>query len=312
MVQADSVSPAPVAVEDWVYLIGRPPASEFISYVKAQTIGGGTADIRVLMDAWRAANDRIAELERDEAGAADAATPNALPAEVGGLVANVTGDTVVANSFNAVPCSLGMVELDKLVVFQKQINLRYVRELRAQLGVAPTPEQVFRFALPYDHPVPPVTVGRTAPNIWVLSSPSADFRFLGGELVEPAQLVGFPHTGTPAAVLAVLVGHGSNYLNAIAAEGRLILNNGSHRAYALREAGLTHAPCLIQNVTRRDELELLSDEVHKNADRYLTAPRPPMLKDYFDPQLRQVLTSARLGTQVQISFGVQTTRVPVG
>lgn len=185
-------------------------------------------------------------------------------------------------------------------------------ELRAQLGVAPTAEQVFRFALPYDHPVPQVRVGRTAANTWVLSSPSADCRFLGGELIDPAQLVGFPHTGTPSAVMAVLVGHGSNYLNTISAEGRLILNNGSHRAYALRESGLTHAPCLVQHVTRRDELGLLSDEVHKNADRYLVAPRPPMLKDYFDPQLRQILPSPRLGTQVQVSFGVQTTRVPIG
>lgn len=303
-------APAP-ASEDWVYLVGRPPANEFISYVKAQTVGGSTRDLSQLMDTWRTANDRIRELERDDAGAADNAPIEQLPADMALFATRVMSDPIVQNSFSAVPASLAWVELDRLVVFQKHINLRYVAELRAQLGPTPTPEEVFKFALPYDHPVPGVLQGRTGQNSWVLTSPSADFRFLGAELLDPAQLTGFPLTGVPAAVMGVLVGHGSNYLNAIAAEGRLILNNGSHRAYALREAGLTHAPCIVQNVTRREELELISDEVNANADRYLVAARPPMLKDYFDPQLRQVLPSPRLATQVQVSFGIQIMRVPI-
>lgn len=300
-----------IETEDWVYLIGRPPASEFLSYVKAQTVGGATRDVAALMDTWRAANDRIRDLERDDAGAADNATVDELPPEMATLAIHVISDPIVVNSFNVVPTTLGLVELDRLVVYQKQINLRYVKELRNQLGETPAHDAVFRLALPFDHPVPQVGIGRTAGNTWVLTSPSADFRFLGGELVDQSQLTGFPMTGSPAAVMAVIVGHGSNYLNAVSAEGRLVLNNGSHRAYALREAGLTHAPCLIQQVTRRDELELLSNELHSNADRYLSASRPPMLKDYFDEHLRQVVTSPRLGTQVTVSFGVQVARVPL-
>jgi len=296
--------------EDWVYLVGRPPAGEFLGYVKLQTVGGDTADVGTLMNVWRAANAHIQELVLAEAGAANNAEIGNLPDAMAPLVENVAGDPIVGNTFNAVPMSLGMVELDKLVVFQKHINLRYVEELKAQLGPTPSDEDVFRFALPYDHPVPPVVTARTAQNQWLLTSPSADFRFLSGELVNAQQLVGVPLNGVPAGVMAVIIGHGSNFLNAIAAEGRLVLNNGSHRAYALRDLGITHAPCLIQNVTTRDELELLSDEVFKNADRYLSDPRPPMLKDYFDPQLRQVLPSQRLSTQVRVSFGIDVLRVP--
>jgi len=40
--------------------------------------------------------------------------------------------------------------------------------------------------------------------------------------------------------------------------------------------------CLIQHVTRRDELELVaSGDFAANPDRYLKSARPPMLRDYF-------------------------------
>jgi len=298
------------ASEKWVFLTGRPPASEFVHYVKLNTVGGTARDMSELMDIWRTANDRIQELERDDAGAADHTQSEPLPADMVPFADRVLGDPIVPSAFGAVPSGLGWVELDRLVVFQKHINLRYVEELRAQLGDTPTPEELFKFALPYDHPVPPVLTA-TATNGWVLTSPSADFRVLGAESLDPSRVTGLQLNGTPAAVLAVLVGHGSNYLNVVSAEGRLILNNGSHRAYALREAGYTHAPAIVQNVTRRDELELVSEEVHKNADRYFVAGRPPMLKDYFEPQLRQVLLRPRLAMQVQVGISVQPMMVPL-
>src|SRR2546430_11202463 len=38
----------------------------------------------------------------------------------------------------------------------------------------------------------------------------------------------------------------------------LILNNGSHRAYALRELGITRVPCIVQHVSCREELNVLA------------------------------------------------------
>ena len=72
-------------------------------------------------------------------------------------------------------------------------------------------------------------------------------------LLNPAQILGHQAFGPVARVLGLPVGYGSNFLNIIEAEGRLLLHNGYHRAYALREAGLTHAACIVQSVSRRDE-----------------------------------------------------------
>ncbi len=108
-----------------------------------------------------------------------------------------------------------------------------------------------------------------------------------------------------------MVGFGSNFLNAIQAEGRLVLNNGSHRAYALRDLGIMHAPCIVQHVSRREELEVLNQQLHAEPDRYLKAARPPMLKDYFDPLLRAVLQVPRRKRQVKVTFGIKVLDVPV-
>jgi hypothetical protein len=99
-------------------------------------------------------------------------------------------------------------------------------------------------------------------------------------------------------------------LNVASIEGRLVLHNGSHRAYFLRDIGITHAACVIQRVTRRDELEFLGGEVHLNPDRYLKAPRPPLLKDYFDPKLRKVIAVPKKNRSVRVQFGCEQIDVP--
>jgi hypothetical protein len=78
---------------------------------------------------------------------------------------------------------------------------------------------------------------------------------------------------------------------------------GATRAYALRETGIASAPALVLDVTRREELELLgADELNQRPDVYLKDPRPPLLKDYFDPQLRKLVVGRRVRTQVSVGF----------
>ena len=106
--------------------------------------------------------------------------------------------------------------------------------------------------------------------------------------------------------LALVVGYGSNFLSVIRWEDRMVLHNGYHRAVALRAAGFTHAPCIVQDVTRRDELDLTAaSTVAGDPAFYFRAPRPPLLKDFFDPRLRTVLHTRRAERFVEVSFEVK-------
>jgi hypothetical protein len=206
---------------------------------------------------------------------------------------------------------VGFVELDRLVVYQKHIDITFVRQLQAALGPVPTAEKIFKTCLPYDHPQPPVKWGRMQGNRFVFVSSSNDLRFLGTMPMEAGNITNYPLPGSVVGVVGLAVGFGSNFMNAVYTGKRLILNNGSHRAYALREMGITHAPCIIQHTSSFDQLDVIaSSDVAQDHDFYLNHPRPSMLKDYLNPQLRKVMDVHRRLRQVIVKFEVDEAFVP--
>jgi len=215
------------------------------------------------------------------------------------------------NGFNTVPTNIAMVELDLMVVYQKHIDLAHVRHLKNKLGPAPGPEEVFRTCLPFDQPQPPIQWSRARPDTFVFMSPSNDLRFLGAMRLQAGHITDYPPPGTLAGVVGLAVGFGSNFLNALYVEHRLILNNGSHRAFALRELGVTHAPCIVQLVSSREELDVVAPvKVRERPDYYLRHPRPALLKDYFNPKLRKIVPVHRRLRQVTVKFEVDEVYVP--
>jgi len=296
--------------DEHVFLIGRPPLGEFLGFVQANAVNGDAVDQRLLADEWRKANDHIRELEKREAGWADNPKIAPIPGRLEALKTEVLADPMFQRSYNIVPADIGMVELDRLVVFQKQINLDFVRQIRSALGANPDEEKVFQLCLPLDHPHPPARVGRIAQNAYQFSSASNDLRFLEPVLLRAQQVTDYAPQGPIVGIVALMVGYGSNYLNAVHVENRLVLNNGSHRAFALREAGVRQVPCIVQHITRRDELEVVIPLLHQRPELYLTPPRPPVLKDYFDPQLRKLVSVPRRLRHVRITFVVEQLDLP--
>lgn len=303
---------APIPVDDHVFLLGRPPMGEFLGFIRAMAVDGQNADQGLLANEWRQGNDRVLQLEKTEAGFADNPPIAPPPPALQALAQRVLNDPVFKKAYRFVPTEIAVIELDRLVVFQKFINLGFVEALKQSLPRNPSEEDVAQLALGLDRPLPVARLMQTAGNIYSFISPSNDFRFLEGAIVEPKQVTGFTSTGRPVACIVLAVGFGSNYLNAIHVEGRLVLNNGSHRAYALRELGIARVPALIQRVSRRDELEVVcGGDLQQNPDRYLKAPRPPLLKDYFDQSLRKVVPVPRKNRFVRVQFGAEQSDVPV-
>jgi len=196
-------------------------------------------------------------------------------------------------------------------VYQKHIDLTFVRQLAGTLGQSLSQEQIFRTCLLHDHTEPPVRWSRVHHDTFVFMSPSNDLRFLGVVPLQGDQIKDYPARGKFVGLVGIAVGLGSNFVNAVYAENRLILNNGSHRAYALRMLGVTHVPCIIQHAASRAEVEAVAaTDVRKNPDVYLKSPRPSMLKDYFDPMLHLVMPVYRRLRQVTVRFEVAENAVP--
>jgi hypothetical protein len=294
--------PQQQTVDDHIFLNGRPPLTEYLGFVTSITVAGADADRAALAQGWRVANDHVRQLESSEAGAADDATVASVPESLIPLAEAALQNPALQQSFALTPVSIGMVELDRLVVYQKAINLGQIVRIKERVGESPSDEDIFAICFPVDRSLDPEIGAQPGGNGWTFVSPSNDFRFLGAKLLPPGAVQGFEIGGAPVAMMVMAVGYSINVLAVAKVEGRLILTNGSHRAFALRDAGVTHVPCLIQDISRRDELEIIGvPELDTHPDAYLTAPRPPMLKDYFDPALRILASVPRKDRHVQVA-----------
>lgn len=301
-----------VPQDDHIFLLGRPPIAEFLGFMRSAGIdGSNSADTATLTGEWRSARAHFENLEITEAGYADGPKTKPLPPELDPLAQRVLEDEAIQSSLGLVPTEFAMVELDRVVISQKYINLAHVDKLRRSLPAQPDVRTIGEFTLALSSIDTPIQIVQGSQTIFSFASPSRELRFLDSYLLEPSKLSIRKPNGYPVAFVCLGVGFGCDLLMVMEINGRLILQNGSHRAYCLRQLGVSHAPCVVQKVSNREEYELVANlEVKQYADRYLKSPRPPVLKDYFDPMLIKIVPMRRRQRMVRLQIGVEISDVP--
>jgi hypothetical protein len=289
-----------------LWLLGQPTLSRLLEFVRDSVIDGERMDCRALAAEWRAANEYCRQLERTEAGIALDGRHRALDPALADLAEALQAHPHFRKAFDALPTELRMVELDKLIVDQMHVTLGHVDTLAARLGPAPDERALFGLCLPLDEPLAPVAVQQVGEHRWVFRCPSTDFRFHEATLLRPAQLSGYESFGAIAGVVGLVVGFGCNFLCAVRVGRRHLLVNGYHRAVALRRLGITHAPCIVQEATCVDELQIAAkSRVAERAEFYFESARPPLLKDFFDPRLSKRLPLRPRIRHIELSFEVR-------
>lgn len=296
-------------VQRELLLLGQPSLRDYLDFVRTKVIGGDAFDQRYLCDEWREANNYYGDLEQSEAGIADDAECRDPDPALASLIEQVLADSCVRRAFDALPTRVALVELDRLVVHQTRVTLDFVDDLQARLGPEPGVEAVFRFCLPLGgRDTPPLQIRKAGSGRYTFASESTDLRFHEPVLLGPDEVGGRAAIGPVGGAVGLLVGFGLNLLSAVRSDdnGRMLLHNGYHRACALRALGITHAPCIVETVTRRDELALTAPRrVLDAAAFYFKAARPPLLKDFFDPRIRKLLPMRRVRRVVEVSFEVR-------
>ena len=299
--------PPAEAHEELVWLLGQPHLADYLEFVREKVVGGEAIDARRLADEWREANDYYHVLEENEAGIADTAECLPLPKAMRPLAKALARYPYYRDTYDTLPTAIRMVELSKLIASQSSVSPGFSGELRARLGPDPSLEDLFRFCLPTDRPRPNVKARKVASDRWLFTSDSTDFRLHRAQLLDPAGVAALATFGPASHVLALPVGFGSNFLSVVKSDSRLLLQNGYHRAYTLLAAGFTHAPAVVQTVTRKDELALAAnEEVVANAAFYFLAARPPLLRDYLDPRIGKRHLVHRMQTTVEIEIKTRT------
>jgi len=293
-----------------INLLGQPTLQGYLDFVQNMVVDGDSVSKTDLVDGWRQANDHYQSLEESEAQLADDVELFKLPPELQSLIPESMEDSRYKFTFDKLPTCFAMVELDRMVIYQNHINLEFSESLQSTLGSNPEPERLFRFCMPPDSPDDTVQIRRMGSERFVFSSQSTDFRAHEPTLLQPDQVSDFNTFGPVSGMVGLAVGFGSNYLTAIRVDDRILLHNGYHRAHALRALGITHAPCIVQTATRLDELEIAARSiVLKDPDFYFGAARPPLLKDFFDPEICREFTVFKMQKMIEVNFSINSYQV---
>ncbi|MES1976743.1 MAG: hypothetical protein V4451_01820 [Pseudomonadota bacterium] len=303
-------STSQTTVDQELCLLGVTRLPDFIEFVRKKAVDGRDIDEGTLVDMWRKAAGVFAGLQVSEAGIADKPEVKPLSRKLQAHVDKLTRLPHFQACFPAVPVSFGMVELDKLIVSQQHITQSSVQKMTRSLKTPLSETALAELCLPLTPDPSAFGVALEENGRYVFSSDTHDARFLGAKLVKPADIKGHTVGGHVQAVLALSVGFTTNVLNVVRFGPRMVLNNGYHRAIALRKLGITHAPCLIQVCGHWEEVGLAgSQEVYHNATVYFTASRPPLLRDYANPALTRAFNTVRTRKQITLTYEVDTAQL---
>lgn len=303
-----AIAAANLPQQEEMWLLGQAPLRKYLDFVQDMGIKGAAPARPDLVREWSAAALYYEELEKREAGIADRIACTPLPPELAPLAAEILASPRYTRTFDSLPTHIAMVEVEKLLVCQNHVTRSFVDCLKERLGPDPDPATLFRFCLPLEDSSAPMQIREVGSKRYVFRSESTDFRFHEPVLLSARQLSGYEPYGAVAGVVGLVVGYSSNFLNAVCDDdsGRLLLHNGYHRACALLELGVKHAPCVIQTVTSRDELDIVAKSVVANDPGYFfNAPRPPLLKDFADPRIRKILPIKKMSCVIEVNFEVR-------
>jgi hypothetical protein len=291
-----------------VWLRGQPHLHDYLRFCANRVVGGEKLDPRELTADWRKSNDTYYDLEQGEAGIADSIKCRPRTKRLDILVEELEANPWFRSSFDNLPYTIELVELDKLVVSQLQVECGFSHAIAARLGTRPTPAELFRFCLPVDRETPPVEIRRLGADRYQFTSPSSDFREHDPVLLRGEDIAHLQLPGPAVALFGISVGFGSNFLSAVRSGKRTLLQNGYHRSYALRSAGFTHAWCVVEHVTRKDELRLTANgQVADDPEFYFASKRPPILRDFFDDRLARQFVTKRVECSVEVEIKVRST-----
>lgn len=302
-----------IAMESVAYILGYPNLRDVVRFVKENAVDSSDARIDEYANQWWRAHRWLGEAASGEADSVNEPRLRSLPDEMQRPAEKLLEHPEIHRVAHHLAYAWKLVDIDSLVVTQRFVNLRVVDDIRAAISQLPAAERLLDVASGAALARPSVHVTRSASGGFWISSHTAGLRFMRVEASAPE--------GTQAGVTAeqvcagihVSVGFGLNYLAAYRINGRLLLNNGTHRLCALRQLGIKSVPCLVLDVETEEQIAItLSSEILEHRDLYLRSPRPPVFGDYFNERLRAIIPTHRMMRVLRLDLTMSEERIAIG
>jgi hypothetical protein len=284
-------------------LMGHPSVREYIRLVKTRSPNGLCPEELDLAQEWQRGAAVLRTLEHDDQSIYDVPELEDLPAELARHAEDIVKDEDNRQCLSLLPHAWRLIDLHRLIVWQKHVDCNFADALRSSTPAQPTLENLLAIAsgvATHGAEVKMLTLGSST---FSFSSASTDLRILGAVPLSPENITGCPPIGKAKIVLGVFVGYGLNAMYAIHIDNRLMLINGTHRAYALMSMGINHVPCLVCTISNQNDLDLVGlPDTSENLVSLVRRRRPPLLKDFFNEHISRFLPVQRSNTAITLDL----------
>lgn len=309
----DELPQIPVATHSFRqrYLFAFSTQAEVLHHLRTQALEKEAERLPEIMREWERLQPRVAELAQAESGVAESVRLWDVPDEHRNRLKEFASDSLFQKTFSSLRTAFAMVEIDKLIAAQRTVNLDYVDRLIAGYPKSPNLKDLLNICVSPYRKMDPIQHLEVAPNTHVFSSPNSDIRFLGAfvKKLTADDLQYAVGGGLPAAAMIAFVGYGGAPVNVLQAGQRVVLNNGFHRVYALRSLGVTEIPVVVQQA-RNVQLEFPPAVAGLPKEYLLGAPRPVLIKDFFEPDFAITLEVRERVKMVTVGVGLSQHEVP--
>jgi len=227
--------------------------------------------------------------------------------QINETIEKIQNEELFKKSFSTFPYVFKIVEIDSLIAVQRKVSETFVNKIIEKISNKSSLDDLIEICLSTKQDVPIPQSFHVSPNSYTFSSPSTDFRFLGGYLKENITEDDIKYSsigGLPIGALILLFGYGAGSVNVISANGRLFLNNGFHRVLALRKKGVKKIPVVVQKIGN-PAIEMPPTILGLPKSYLLNHQRPVLVRDFLDDDLIMLLKMKKTLKTLKIQWEVE-------
>lgn len=263
--------------------------------------------IEGILSKWDDAKKTLIQIIKKEEGMQNQPSSREMNPLFDEKIRKITLSSSFQKAFRGRDYEFRMVEIDKLITPQVGVYVDFIEHLKSSFPQKITEDFIFDLCLSNSKENARISFLRLNDSTFLYSSDSTDFRVVDIES-RPAQEPNPTEASKalPNTALSVILGYGSQIVNVVSSGNKMVLSNGLHRLYALRSAGITHAPALVINNPIQIELSK-----YLQFDLIMNNPRPPMMKDFFNPELTTEVNLKPRKRALKISIQQELIEVPL-
>lgn len=318
-VTKESTDKSTLETEEKIFLLGFMPPGEVNGLVVSEL--GESFNLDRVKKLWVPKSQKVNELFVSDMHIIDDETMGDVVKDIDQKYSNkleVIENQLKSNPFwQANKHVIKMVKIDSLITLQNNVNFDRAIKLAEKIKKDATVEELLDYTFDFNRKSPVIRSHLISNNEILFSTNDHDVRPGKIEVRKISKYAENEENGTiPALVIPIVEGESFIYCvrtynmqpmpdGTLKKVYYLALQNGIHRAYALRSLGIEYMPCLIIDPLTVGETNMLMGNWPPERLQQSASQRPPLMKDFFNPELTEKFRVPKTTRCIKVEWKIE-------